>query len=154
MPTRSVSRETHFGSDVRDPDELETMLLLFVTRVSAQLRDEQLMARTVTLKLRHDDFTTVTRSATLREATDLDRDLFDAVRPLFIAAFAAVRERNRGVRLIGVSATNLTRASAPDLFEAPERARLRQLSRAVDRVRERFGDDAVGPAGILGLKKT
>ena len=83
---RSVSRETTFGSDVRDPDELETMLLLFVTRVSAQLRDEQLMARTVTLKLRHDDFTTVTRSATLREATDLDRELFEAVRPLFLAA--------------------------------------------------------------------
>jgi len=153
-PARSVSRETTFGTDVRDPDELETMLLLFVTRVSAQLRDEQLMARTVTLKLRHDDFTTVTRSATLREATDLDRDLFEAVRPLFLAAFATVRQRNRGVRLVGVSATNLTRASAPDLFEAPQRARLRQLSRAVDRVRERFGDDAMGPAGILGLKKS
>jgi len=150
---RSVSRETTFGTDVRDPDELETMLLLFVTRVSAQLRDEQLMARTVTLKLRHDDFTTVTRSATLAEATDLDRELFEAVRPLFLTAFATVRQRNRGVRLIGVSATNLTRSSAPDLFEAPRREKLRQLSRAVDQVREKFGDDAVGPAGILGLKR-
>ncbi len=150
---RSVSRETTFSTDVRDPDELETMLLLFVTRVSAQLRDEQLMARTVTLKLRHDDFTTVTRSATLAEATDLDRELFEAVRPLFLTAFATVRQRNRGVRLIGVSATNLTRSSAPDLFEAPRREKLRQLSRAVDQVREKFGDDAVGPAGILGLKR-
>lgn len=153
MP-RSVSRETTFSTDVRDPDELETMLLLFVTRVSGQLRDEQLMARTVTLKLRHDDFTTVTRSATLAEATDLDQELFAAVRPLFLTAFATVRQRNRGVRLIGVSATNLTRTSAPDLFEAPAREKLRQLSRAVDRVREKFGDDAVGPAGILGLKRT
>ena len=151
---RSVSRETTFSVDVRDPDELETMLLLFVTRVSAQLRDEHLMARTVTLKLRHDDFTTVTRSATLPEATDLDRELFEAVRPLFFTAFGMVRQRNRAVRLIGVSATNLTRASAPDLFEAPEREKLRQLSRAVDQVREKFGDNAVGPAGILGLKKT
>lgn len=151
---RSVSRETTFSHDVRDPDELETMLLLFVTRVSAQLRDEQLMARTVTLKLRHDDFTTVTRSATLKEATDLDRELFEAVRPLFLGAFGAVQQRNRGVRLIGVSATNLTRAAAPDLFEAPQRERLRQLSRAVDQVREKFGDDAVGPAGILGLKRS
>ncbi len=91
---RSVSRETTFSSDVRDPDELETMLLLFVTRVSAQLRDEQLMARTVTLKLRHDDFTTVTRSATLAEATDLDRELFEAVRPLFLDGFNTVRQRN------------------------------------------------------------
>ena len=151
---RSVSRETTFSHDVRDPDELETMLLLFVTRVSAQLRDDQLLARTVTLKLRHDDFTTVTRSATLHEATDLDRELFEAVRPLFLTAFATVRQRNRGVRLVGVSATNLTRAAAPDLFEAPQREKLRQLSRAVDQVREKFGDDAVGPAGILGLKRT
>jgi DNA polymerase-4 len=151
-PARSVSRETTFGSDVRDPDDLETMLLLFVTRVSAQLRDEQLMARTITLKLRHDDFTTVTRSTTLREATDVDRDIFEAVHPLFVTAFQAVRQRNRGVRLIGVSATNLTRASAPDLFEAPEREKLRLLSRAVDQVREKYGDDAVGPAGILGVR--
>ncbi len=150
---RSVSRETTFSNDVRDPDELETMLLLFVTRVSAQLRDEQLLARTVTLKIRHDNFTTVTRSATLSEATDLDRELFEAVRPLFLAAFATVRQRNRGVRLVGVSATNLTRAAAPDLFEAPERGKLRQLSRAVDLVREKFGDDAVGPAGTLGLRR-
>ena len=47
------------------------------------------------------------------------------------------------MRLIGVSATNLTRASAPDLFEAPQREKLRQLSRAVDQVREKFGDTAV-----------
>ena len=70
------------------------------------------------------------------------------------AAYQEVRQRNRGVRLIGVSATNLTQASAPDLFESPERERLRLLSRAVDQVRERFGDRAVGPAGILGLRKT
>ena len=112
------------------------------------------MARTVTLKLRHDDFTTVTRSVTLAEATDLDRELFEAVRPLFLTCFNTVRQRNHAVRLIGVSATNLTRSSAPDLFEAPQRERLRQLSRAVDQVREKFGDDAVGPAGILGLKRS
>jgi hypothetical protein len=76
------------------------------------------------------------------------------VRPLFLTAFGAVRQRNRAVRLIGVSATNLTRAAAPDLFEAPQREKLRQLSRAVDQVREKFGDNAVGPAGILGLRKT
>jgi DNA polymerase-4 len=148
-----VSRETTFSTDVRDPGELETILLLFVTRVSAQLRDEHLMARTVTLKLRHDDFTTITRSATLREATDVDRDLFEAVRPLFLAAFTSARLGNRGVRLVGVSATNLTPASAPDLFEAPAREKLRQLTRAVDAVRKKFGDDAVAPAGILGLKR-
>lgn len=151
-PARSVSRETTFRADLRDPVELETVLLLFVTRVAAQLRDEQLMTRTVTLKLRHDDFTTVTRSATLREATDQDRDLFEAVRPLFRTAFDAVRKRDRGVRLIGVSATNLTRTTAPDLFEPAEREKQRQVTRAVDLVREKFGQDAVGPARVLSLR--
>jgi hypothetical protein len=57
-----------------------------------------------------------------------------------------VRRRDRGVRLIGIAATNLEQAAAPDLFEAPERTRLRQLTRAVDEVRERFGFDALKQA--------
>jgi DNA polymerase-4 len=149
---RSVSRETTLSNDLRDPDELETLLLLFATRVAAQLRAQQLVARTVTLKIRHDDFTTVTRRASLREATDLEQDLFAAVRPLFARAFSDVRKRNRGVRLVGLAASNLSQAAAPDLFEAPERAKLRQLSRAVDKVREKFGDDALGPGRVLDLK--
>ncbi len=55
------------------------------------------------------------------------------------AAFEEVRKRGRGVRLIGVAATNLAEAPMADLFEAPERTKLRQLTSAVDQVRERFG---------------
>ncbi len=150
---RSVSRETTLDRDLRDPAELESLLLLFATRVAAQLRDEQLVARTVALKLRHDDFTTITRRVTLPEATDLDQEIFTAVRSLFQVAFVEVRKRNRAVRLVGLAATNLGQAAAPDLFEAPERTRLRDLTRAVDRVREKFGDDALGPGRLLGLRR-
>ncbi len=150
---RSVSRETTLDRDLRDPAELESLLLLFATRVAAQLRDEQLVAKTVALKLRHDDFTTVTRRVTLPEATDLDQELFSAVRPLFQAAFEDVRKRNRGVRLVGLAATNLSQAAEPDLFEAPERTRLRDLTRAVDRVREKFGDDALQPGRLLDIRR-
>jgi DNA polymerase-4 len=152
-PTKSVSRETTFGRDLRDPAELETVLLLFATRVAAQLRHEQLVARTVVLKLRHDDFKTVTRSATLETATDLDRDLFDTARTLLAGAFGEVRRRDRGVRLIGLAATNLARAAEPDLFEPPEREKLRRLSAALDEVRERYGADAMQPGRLLSLRQ-
>ena len=151
--TKSVSRETTLSRDERDPARLESLLGLLTARVAAQLRDEGLVARTVTLKLRHDDFVTVTRRHTLPEATDLDRELLGAARALFAAAFDDVRRRDRGVRLIGVAATNLTTAVEPDLFEPPDRARLRDLTDAVDRVRDRYGFDAVTPASLLDFKR-
>jgi DNA polymerase IV len=117
------------------------------------LRDEQILARTVTLKLRHDDFRTVTRRQTLETATDLDGELYPAARSLFRGAFEDVRKRDRGVRLIGIAATNLGTTAEPDLFEAPERGRLRQLTAAVDKVREKFGFDAVTPGTIAELRQ-
>lgn len=150
---RSVSRETTLARDLRDPGRLERMLGLLTARVASQLREERLVARTVTLKLRHDDFHTVTRRATLEEATDLDTELFGAARVLFRAAFADVQRRDRGVRLIGIAATNLATAAAPDLFESEERARQRRLTRAVDAVRERFGFEAVGQAAFVSERR-
>ncbi|MGH7320307.1 MAG: DNA polymerase IV [Candidatus Rokuibacteriota bacterium] len=150
---RSVSRETTLSRDARDPARLETILALLTSRVAGQLREEGLVARTVTLKLRHDDFRTVTRRHTLEAPTDLDAELYEPVRAMFRDAFAEVRGRDRGVRLIGVAATGLGTAGEPDLFEPESRARRRQLAEAVDRVRERFGFDALAEARILGLKR-
>ncbi len=146
---RSVSRETTLPRDLRDPERLEHALALLTARVASQLREERLVARTVALKLRHDDFKTVTRRETLREPTDLDGEIYGVVRELFRAAFADVRGRDRGVRLIGIAATNLTTAASPDLFETDERARQRRLIQAVDAVRERFGFDAVGQGMLV-----
>jgi DNA polymerase-4 len=150
---RSVSRESTLSRDLRDPEELEAMLALFTARVAGQLREESLVARTVTLKLRHDDFRTVTRSRTLETATDLDTELYEAARALFREAFEDVRRRNRGVRLIGVAATNLGVAAEADLFEPEERRRLRELSSAVDKVRKKYGFASVTPAAALRFRR-
>jgi len=150
---RSVSRETTMSRDERDPARLERLLALLAARVAAQLRDEGLLARTVTLKLRHDDFHTVTRRRTLDTPTSLDAELYGAARELFRLAFDDVRHRDRGVRLIGISATNLLTASSPDLFEPAERERLRRLTDAVDKVRGKYGFDAVTSANITGMKR-
>lgn len=150
---KSVSRETTLSRDLRDRVELEDILALLTARVGAQLRDEQILAKAVTMKLRHDDFRTVTRRRTLEMATDLDAEIYRVARELFRSAFAEVRKRDRGVRLIGVAATNLGRAAEADLFEPPERTRLRQLSDAVDKVRGKFGFDAVTPGSLLELRR-
>jgi DNA polymerase IV len=150
---KSVSRETTLSRDLRDPEELEAILSLLTARVAGQLREEQLVGRTVTLKLRHDDFRTVTRRRTLEAATDLDAELYDAARSLFREAFEEVRRRNRGVRLIGVAATNLGVSAEADLFEPPERQRLRELSAAVDKVRGKYGFGAVTPGSVLRARR-
>jgi DNA polymerase-4 len=146
---RSVSRETTLSRDLRDPVQLEATLSLLTARVAGQLRDERLVARTVSLKLRHDDFHTVTRRHTFEIATDLDAELYGAARDLFRAAFEEVRVRNRGVRLIGIAATNLAEAAEADLFEPAARRRLRDLSVAVDQLREKYGFAAVTPGSAL-----
>ena len=150
---RSVSRETTLSRDVRDPEWLERTLALLTARVASQLREERLVAKTVALKLRHDDFYTVTRRRTLSEPTDLDSELLTAARMLFRTAFAEVRRRNRAVRLIGIAATNLGTAGSPDLFESEERSRQRRLTQAVDEVRGRFGFKAVGQGNLIGRTK-
>ncbi len=150
---KSVSRETTLSRDLRDPEELEAILSLLTARVAGQLREEQLVGRTVTLKLRHDDFRTVTRRRTLESATDLDAELYAAARALFRETFEEVRRRNRGVRLIGVAATNLGVAAEADLFEPAERQRLRELSAAVDKVRGKYGFGAVTPGSVLRARR-
>jgi DNA polymerase-4 len=150
---RSVSRETTLSRDARDPARLETLLALLTARVAAQLREEGLVARTVTLKLRHDDFKTVTRRHTLETPTDLDAELYAPARMMFREAFAEVRGRDRGVRLIGIGATGLGKAAEPDLFEPADRARRRRLTAAVDHVRERFGFDALAEARLLSFRR-
>ena len=150
---KSVSRETTLSRDLRDPEELEAILALLTARVAGQLRDETLVGRTVTLKLRHDDFHTVTRRCTLEIATDLDGEIYGAARGLFREAFDGVRARNRGVRLIGVAVTNLGVSAEADLFEPPERQRQRELSAAVDKVREKYGFAAVTPGAVLRARR-
>jgi len=151
--TRSVSRETTLSTDSTDRTRLERLLVRFVGQVAAQLRSEGLVAKTVVLKLRHADFHTVTRRTTLPTATDLDPELLQPARRLFGPAFDDARRRRQGIRLIGVAATNLSQAAPTDLFEPAARMRLRDLTQAVDRVRERFGFDAVAPATSLGIRR-
>ena len=146
---RSISRETTLSRDSRSAEELDRLLVRFIGFIAAELREDGLVAKTVTLKLRHADFKTITRRRTLETATDLDAELLAPARELFQVAFGEAQRLHKAIRLVGVAATNLSQATPADLFEAPQRTRLRELTQAIDRARAKFGHDALSPARLV-----
>ena len=139
---RSLGAEQTFGHDLDHPDAVRQVLLAQMDRVAARLRRHGLLARTVTVKIRYGDFQTITRSVTLRRATDCTDRLRDPASALF-SSWA--REGFQPVRLIGASVSQLVPLGAGQqtLFSDPDDERRRRLDRAADAVRERFGPDAL-----------
>jgi len=147
---KSIGRETTLSRDSTRLEQLDQLLALFSARIGSELRSEGLVARTVTVKLRHGDFHTVTRRRTLEQPTDLDQELLSAGRALLGPAYDEARRRGQGVRLVGISASGLMAAAPVDLFEPAGRSKLRTVTEAVDKVRQRFGYDAVSSANLTG----
>ena len=148
---RSISREVTFLEDVTDQAELRHVLARHAERVGADLRESGRRARTVTLKLRWEDFTTLSRSHTLDRPVQSTAAIAEAGRALFEATIAA--EGMRPVRLIGLGVTNLVEdALQLDFFDAPTTLgpagpsgvlRDEELDRTLDSIRARFGSAAV-----------
>lgn len=150
---KSISRETTLAKDETDLARLEGRLARLAAHVASELREEELQARTVVLKLRHGDFLTVTRRTTLVAPTDLDAELMAAVVGLLGPAFAEARARRQGIRLVGIGTTNLVPTAPPDLFEDPARSRQRTLTDAVDRVRGKFGFESLTPGQLMSTRR-
>jgi DNA polymerase-4 len=151
---KSVSREETFPRDLNDRASLERELLRLVDRAAGDLRDAGLSARTVTVRLRDFDFVTRQASRTVPQPLTTDR----AIAPLARALFARLRaQRRTPARLIGVSLSQFDGAAQLDLLDEPagrlEAKRDRDLARAVDTVRERFGHDAITPAILAAPPK-
>jgi DNA polymerase-4 len=140
---KSLSREVTFAEDVGDPKILRKELRILSESVARQLRKRGLRGRTVKLKLRYSDFKTLTRQVTMRAPTDLGQVIFDQAGRLLDKAW----DRRRKVRLIGVGVSKLGEEERQlSLFEGEGDGRaekLRRLSRSVDQIRERYGDEAI-----------
>jgi len=140
---KSIGHEHTFNTDTADVGRLESTLLDLAESVASRLRRHDLAAGSVQLKLRYEGFETLTRQAPLPHQTR-DSD------PLYQAAIALLNRtlvEGRGVRLIGLTAINLTDAQQLTLFDAAQRTD--RLARSIDVVRERFGERAVTRARLV-----
>ena len=146
-PDKSVGAEETFARDVDDPAVVRRELLRLAERTAARLRAGGQCGRTVVLKVRFADFTTITRSRTLPEPTDVAREIYAVARLLYDAlGLDRARIRLVGVRVEGV----LESAHQPRQLVLGERARgWRDAERAVDRAASRFGSGAVVPATLV-----
>ena len=140
---KSIGHEHTFDTDTADIGRLEATLLDVSESVASRLRHHDLAAGSVQLKLRYEGFETLTRQAPLpRQTRESD--------PLYATGLALLRRNlveGRGVRLIGLTAINLSDAQQLTLFDASERSD--RLTRSIDVVRERFGDRAITRARLL-----
>ena len=137
---KSISHEHTFGEDTANRDQLETNLWKLSEMVAQRLRAHRLYARTIQLKLRNEDFETITRASTLDHATQLDREVAGAVLRLFRKAW----DGRVPIRLLGVHAGSLEHAEGQmSLLEEEATKRLRDAFHAVDHIRGRFGESSI-----------
>ncbi|MGH7163253.1 MAG: DNA polymerase IV, partial [Planctomycetota bacterium] len=137
-PRKSLGAEVTFPQDLSDPGELHDVLVSLCDRVASRLRSEELHARTVAVKVRYAPFETVTRRRTLPEPTCVISTLLETAAALLQEAGGA---RRGPVRLLGVSCSGFSGQAL--LFATGDRPRAADVEIAVDRVRARFGADAL-----------
>lgn len=144
---KSIGAEETFARDVDGDEILETELLRLAHRTAARMRAAGLQCRSVALKLRYEDFTTLTRTRTLTEPVDSAQLLYEAVRGLL----KALGRRPMSVRLVGLRAENLEPAqgAAQQLTLDGRDDNWRSAEDALDRINRRFGDSGIMPARLL-----
>ena len=144
---RSIGADETFATDVDDPAVIRAELLRLSDRVAVRIRRAGFVGRTVQLRVRFADFTTITRSKTLPDSTDVGHDIYRTA----LALYEGLGLQRVRLRLVGVRVEQLIeRSSASEqlLLGAPERG-WRDAEEALDRVRYRFGPASVQPARLL-----
>lgn len=144
---KSVGHEHTFNTDTADQTELESMLARLSQMVCRRLREYGLHARTVNLKLRYSDFTTITRAHTMERTTQIDTEMYQEIRTLFRKNW----RKGATIRLLGVQASSLEREEGQIALLGSERhERWKQALSAADKLRDKFGDSAISLA--TGMK--
>ncbi len=145
---KSISHEHTYNEDTAAQDHLESTLMRLSEMVGRRLREGGLHARTIQIKLRYKDFTTITRAHTLSAPTQLDMEIFEQARGLFRKNW----RQGVHVRLLGVQASSFDgEAEQGDLLESDRRERWKHALSAADRLRDKFGESSVSlAAGMKG----
>ncbi|GAA4041418.1 DNA polymerase IV [Nonomuraea soli] len=147
VPDKSIGNEETFSVDIDDPEVIRRELLRLSERVASRMRKSGYVGRTVSVKLRRADFSTINRSKTLREPTDVAQKIYSTACALFGASGL---ERVR-LRLVGVRMEQLTPADGAthQLSLGERESGWREAERAMDKAIRRFGPDAVVPASLV-----
>lgn len=149
---KSISHEHTYGRDTADLAVLESTLARLCQMVGRRLREHALWARTVQLKLRYSDFSTITRARSLKSVTQLDTEILEAIRQLFSRNWKA----GAPVRLLGVQVSSFSEegdgenAQQLGLLTAGTQQKWRQALAAADKVRDKFGERAVSLGSAIG----
>jgi DNA polymerase-4 len=133
---KSISREGTFSADVADPEHLRSVLRVFSESVGSQLRKSGRRARTVGLKLRYGDFTTISRSVTMSQPVNSNEAIFDAANGMLSKLRQVVR---RPVRLIGVGTSNLVDDAVQLSLDDSRGTKAESVSATFDNVRGKYG---------------
>jgi len=146
-PDKSIGAEQTFSVDVDDPAVVTRELLRLAERTAGRLRASDQVGRTVSIKIRFADFTTITRSKTLPEATDVGRVVYETA----VALYQALGLERARLRLVGVRVEGIADAhGVPHQLALGEReSGWREAERAVDKASRRFGAGAVRPATLV-----
>jgi DNA polymerase-4 len=144
---KSIGADETFAHDIDDPVRIHRELLRLADRTAARARSAGMTGRTVSIKVRFADFTTITRAKTLRHHTDVSRDIFATARELYDRlGLQRARIRLVGVRLEGLVPSAVAPIQAT--LDEPEHG-WREADRAVDRASARFGAGSVRPASLM-----
>lgn len=144
---KSIGAERTFESDMDDPEEILAQILDLSNKVAKRLRAANYFSRTITIKVRFADFTSVTRSKSLPASTDLATDIYATSKSLF----EAMNLQRARIRLVGVRATRLvpTSESSVQLEFSDRDSGWREAEEAIDQVAIKFGNSAVKPARLI-----
>ncbi len=139
----SIGNETTLDKPLKDREKMEEVLWELVEEVGGRLRQEGLYARCITVKIRYTNFKTISRSRTLATPTCFDREIFAVVRELLRKNLAP----GGTVRLLGVSASALLSSGWQEsMFDIEKRLSWEKLYRGIDRLRRKYGEEAIGVA--------
>jgi DNA polymerase-4 len=144
-PDKSISAAETFAQDIDDPEEILQEFLRLTEKAAARLRENGYYAKTISIKVRFADFSTISRSKTLPLPIDSTHDIYEIAKTLYLALNL---DRAR-LRLVGISLDNLSEAAPEQLLLGAREKGWREADTAIDRAKLRFGGGSVRPGRLI-----
>ena len=148
-PDQSISAAETFSYDIEDPELILQEYLRLTEKASARLRERELFAKTISIKVRFADFSTITRSKTLPLPISSTQEIYAVVKDLY----RALKIDRARLRLVGVSLENLREDAPQQLMLGQREKGWREAESAIDQASARFGEKTVRPARLFRLYK-